>query len=403
MQKPFKEKTLNRFLRVALLLICISTIVLPNLQPTAKAISQSDIDALQEDANKLASQKKNLQSKLSALSDDKSEVLEKKELLDEQISVLSDQVSNVEAQIADYDNFISQTQAQLDEAKEKEAAQYQLFCKRVRAMEECGTISYWSVLFKADSFTDLLSRIDFINEIMDSDQRVIDDLQDLQDEISAKQEDLKNQKAKSESAKADLVAKKSELNTQQNATVSLMKQIEENEADYKSTLSEIAKEEDATNDKIAQMAKELAKQSSAKGTYGGYIWPEAVSKRISSPFGHRTSPGGIGSTNHQGVDICGVGYTTQVLAAKAGTVIISQYSSSYGNYVVINHNGGNATLYAHLSSRKVNVGDTVAQGQVIGITGCTGHSTGPHLHFGITEDGEWVDPLKYLADYTKNW
>ena len=182
-----------------------------------------------------------------------------------------------------------------------------------------------------------------------------------------------------------------------------MKQIEENEADYKSTLSEIAKEEDATNDKIAQMAKELAKQSSAKGTYGGYIWPEAVSKRISSPFGHRTSPGGIGSTNHQGVDICGVGYTTQVLAAKAGTVIISQYSSSYGNYVVINHNGGNATLYAHLSSRKVSVGDTVSQGQVIGITGCTGHSTGPHLHFGITEDGEWVDPLKYLTDYSKNW
>jgi len=403
MQKLLKRKTFNRFLRTVLLLICISTIVLPNLQPTAKAISQSDIDALQEDANKLASQKKNLQSKLSALSDDKSEVLEKKELLDEQISVLSDQVSNVEAQIADYDNLISQTQAQLDEAKEKEAAQYQLFCKRVRAMEECGTISYWSVLFKADNFTDLLSRIDFVNEIMESDQRVIDDLKKLQDEISAKQNDLKDQKAESESAKADLVAKKSELNTQQNATVSLMKQIEENEADYKSTLSEIAKEEDATNDKIAQMAKELAKQSSAKGTYGGYIWPEAVSKRISSPFGHRTSPGGIGSTNHQGVDICGVGYTTQVLAAKAGTVIISQYSSSYGNYVVINHNGGNATLYAHLSSRKVSVGDTVSQGQVIGITGCTGHSTGPHLHFGITEDGEWVDPLKYLTDYSKNW
>ena len=134
MQKLLKRKTFNRFLRTVLLLICISTIVLPNLQPTAKAISQSDIDALQEDANKLASQKKNLQSKLSALSDDKSEVLEKKELLDEQISVLSDQVSNVEAQIADYDNLISQTQAQLDEAKEKEAAQYQLFCKRVRAM-----------------------------------------------------------------------------------------------------------------------------------------------------------------------------------------------------------------------------------------------------------------------------
>lgn len=403
MQTLLKSKKFKYFLRMALSLICLFTLLLPNFEPAARAISQSDIDALQEDANKLASQKKSLQSKLNALSNDKSKVLEQKELLDEQISVLSAQVSNVEAQISDYDNLISQTQAQLDEAKEKEKAQYELFCKRVRAMEECGTVSYWSVLFKADSFTDLLSRMDFVNEIMESDQRVIDKLQDLQDVISSKQDDLKDQKSKSESAKADLVAKKSELDTQRKTTVSLMKQIEENEADYKSTLSQIAREEDAINDKIAQMAKELAKQSGAKGTCGGYIWPETVSKRISSPFGKRTSPGGIGSTNHKGVDICGVGYTTQVLAAKAGTVIISQYSSSYGNYVVLNHNGGNTTLYAHLSSRKVNVGDTVSQGQVIGITGCTGHSTGPHLHFGITEDGEWVDPLKYLTDYTKAW
>ncbi len=403
MQKSVKRRSFDRFFRMALLLTCLLAFVLPSFEPTATAVSQSDIDALQEDANKLASQKKNLQSKLSALSNDKSEVLEKKELLDEQISVLFDQVSNVEDQIADYNNLISQTQAQLDEAKKKEEMQYDLFCKRVRAMEECGTISYWSVLFNAASFTDLLSRMDFVNEIMESDQRVIDDLKDLQNEISAKQDDLKDQKSKSESAKADLVARKSELDTQQKATISLMEQIGENESDYKSALSEIAKEEDATNDKIAQLAKELAKQSGGKATYGGYIWPETVSKRISSPFGHRTSPGGIGSTNHQGVDICGVGYATQVLAAKAGTVIISQYSSSYGNYVVINHDGGNTTLYAHLSSRKVDVGDTVSQGQVIGITGCTGHATGPHLHFGITEDGEWVDPLKYLTDYTKAW
>lgn len=403
MQKLLKIKTWKRFFRIALLLICISAIVLPNFEPTAQAISQFDIDALQEDADRLASQKKDLQSKLSALSNDKSRVLEKKKLLDEQISVLSDQVSNVEAQISDYENLITQTQAQLDEAKEKEAQQYQLFCERVRAMEECGAISYWSVLFKASSFTDLLSRVDFVNEIMESDQRVIDKLQELQNEISDKQDDLKDQKSKSESAKADLVAKKSELDAQQKAMISLMEQIAGDESDYKSTLNEIAREEDAINDRIAQMARELAKQSGSKATYGGYIWPETVSKRISSPFGKRTSPGGIGSTNHKGVDICGVGYSTQVLAAKAGTVIISQYSSSYGNYVVLNHEGGNTTLYAHLSSRKVKVGDTVSQGQVIGITGCTGHSTGPHLHFGITEDGEWVDPLKYLTDYTKAW
>lgn len=403
MQKPMRSRAFKKILQFTILLICMSALLLPDFEPAARAASKSDLDTLQENAGKLAAQKKSLKSKLSALSGNKSKALERKALLDKQISVLSDQVSNAEAQIADYDRLISQTQARLNETQEKERAQYQLFRTRVRAMEERGTVSYWAVLFHASSFTDLLSRVDFVNEIMDSDQSVINKLQKLQDQVSNRQKDLRHQKSESESAAADLAVRKSELNTQQKATVSLMKQIEGNEADYKSALSEIAKEEDAINDKIAQMAKELAKQSGSHATYGGYIWPETVSKTISSPFGPRVSPGGIGSTNHKGVDICGVGDTTQVLAAKAGTVIISQYSSSYGNYIVINHGGGNTTLYAHLSSREVGVGAAVSQGQVIGITGCTGHATGPHLHFGITENGEWVNPLKYLTDYIKAW
>ena len=385
------------------LVILILTALIPPLVPAVHAVSQSDIDALQDNADQLETQKKTLQSKLGALADDKSAVLDKKELLDQQVSILSSQISNTEDQIADYAQLIAQTQSQLDDAKTKEAAQYALFRKRVRAMEERGTISYWSVLFGASNFTDLLSRLDFINEIMDSDQRVMDQLQQLEQEVSSKQEDLEKQKTASESVKADLVSKKSELATQEDAASSLMKQISENEAEYKDTLSKIAAEEQSINDQIAQLAKQLAAQNGSKETLGGYIWPESVSKRITSPFGKRVSPGGIGSTNHQGVDIGGVGYTTQVVAAKAGKVVISQLSSSYGNYVVIDHGGGNTTLYAHMSCRKVSVGDVVSQGQVIGITGATGHATGPHLHFGITENGEWVDPLKYLTDYVKSW
>lgn len=403
MRKLLKSKTLCRVFQTALALLFIFSLLTPIVMPAAEAVTQSDINSLKDNANSLASQKKKLKEKLSALSNDKSVVLQKKELLDEQIGVLSSQISNVEDQISDYAALITQTKAELADAQEKEEAQYQLFCQRVRAMEERGTISYWSVLFKASNFTDLLGRLDFINEIMDSDQQVINQLQALQDEIKTKQASLEQDKADSEAAKADLVAKKTELNAQQDAATDVMKQIEENESEYKSTLSKIAAEEDAINDRIIQLSKELAAQSGSKGTLGGYIWPEAVSKKISSPFGSRSSPGGIGSTNHKGVDICGVGYSTQILAAKAGTVIISQYSSSYGNYVVINHGGGNTTLYAHMSSRKVSVGDTVKQGQVIGITGSTGHATGPHLHFGITENGQWVNPLKYLTDYVKAW
>ena len=390
-------------LAALLLAVCVLCV---DLSP-ALAVTQADIDKLKNNASDLSQQKKELQSKISALSDDIANNMKKKELLDSEISVLSSEISNVESQISTYAELITQTEAELLDAQEREAAQYELFCKRVRAMEERGTISYWSVLFKADSFTDLLSRLDFINEIMDSDQKVIQDLQDLQAEIEEKKESLETQKAESEAAKAELVSKKSELNKQREAANALVAQLRASKSEYQEDMDDLSAEAEAVQAQILKLSKELAAQQAAQGkpsnaALGGYIWPVS-SRRITSTFGGRASPGGIGSTNHKGIDIGGVGYTTEIHAAKAGTVIVSQYSRSYGNYVVVSHGSGNTTLYAHMSSRKVSVGQYVNQGDVLGITGSTGNSTGPHLHFEITENGVRVDPLKYLTGYIKAW
>ena len=386
-------------LAALLLAVCVLCV---DLSP-ALAVTQADIDKLKNNASDLSQQKKELQSKISALSDDIANNMKKKELLDSEISVLSSEISNVESQISTYAELITQTEAELLDAQEREAAQYELFCKRVRAMEERGTISYWSVLFKADSFTDLLSRLDFINEIMDSDQKVIQDLQDLQAEIEEKKESLETQKAESEAAKAELVSKKSELNKQREAANALVAQLRASKSEYQEDMDDLSAEAEAVPAQIRKLSKELAAQQAAQGkpsnaALGGYIWPVS-SRRITSTFGGRASPGGIGSTNHKGIDIGGVGYTTEIHAAKAGTVIVSQYSRSYGNYVVVSHGSGNTTLYAHMSSRKVSVGQYVNQGDVLGITGSTGNSTGPHLHFEITESGVRINPLNYLTGY----
>ena len=386
-------------LAALLLAVCVLCV---DLSP-ALAVTQADIDKLKNNASDLSQQKKELQSKISALSDDIANNMKKKELLDSEISVLSSEISNVESQISTYAELITQTEAELLDAQEREAAQYELFCKRVRAMEERGTISYWSVLFKADSFTDLLSRLDFINEIMDSDQKVIQDLQDLQAEIEEKKESLETQKAESEAAKAELVSKKSELNKQREAANALVAQLRASKSEYQEDMDDLSAEAEAVQAQILKLSKELAAQQAAQGkpsnaALGGYIWPVS-SRRITSTFGGRASPGGIGSTNHKGIDIGGVGYTTEIHAAKAGTVIVSQYSRSYGNYVVVSHGSGNTTLYAHMSSRKVSVGQYVNQGDVLGITGSTGISSGPHLHFEITENGTRINPLKYLTGY----
>ncbi len=394
--------TIRRLAPLLLALLVSLSAVVPAL-----AVTQADIDALKNDAQSLTAQRKELEKKLDALADDKSKVLQKKNLLDQQIANTASQIKNVEAQIADYEQLIVQSEEELADAQAREEAQYELFCRRVRAMEEQGTVSYWSVLFKANSFTDLLSRLDIINEIMDSDQRIIDQLEALQEEVSQRKAGLEENKAQSESAKTELESKKSELGKQRADAIALVNQINDNESEYEATLDELDKEEERIQARIVALSKQLAAQQAAQGkpsktNPGGYIWP-VDSRYITSTMGGRNSPGGIGSTNHKGTDIGRVGYTSSIYAAKAGTVIVSQYSSSYGNYVVISHGSGNTTLYAHMSSRKVEVGQYVEQGAVIGITGSTGHSTGPHLHFEVTENGVRVNPLSHGAKPQKGY
>ena len=279
----------------------------------------------------------------------------------------------------------------------------EVFRQCVRAMEEGGTISYWSVLFNAVDFSDLLGRLDAANEIMEFRQSVVDELRRLQEEIAGKKADLETQRTAQEDAKTELEATLSELDAQRAEANALVAEIENNESEYQTALDEIDAEEEAIQAEIVRLSRELAAANGDTGAaLGGYIWPVS-SRRITSPFGPRNTGIPGASTNHKGVDIGGVGYTTEVHAAKAGTVIVSQRSSSYGEYVVVSHGSGNTTLYAHMSSRSVSVGDYVDQGDVLGITGSTGISSGPHLHFEITENGSRVNPLNYLTGYIQAW
>ena len=396
---------------VAMLLAVV--LLAADMAPLASAkVTQADINKLKNESAALDKKQTEIEKKLKELANDKKQVLNRRALLDEKIANTQSQISNVEGQIANYNQLIAENEAALAEAEEKEEAQYELFCRRVRTMEEQGTVSYWEVLFGATSFDDMLSRLTDVQEIMEADQRVIDQLKVLQVEISETKAGLEENKAATEAAKAELEAKKAELDQQRSEATALVQEIKSNEADYKDAKAELDREEERIQAEIVRLSKELAAQEAAAGQStqtnpGGYIWP-VDSRYITSTVGGRASPGGVGSTNHKGTDIGRVGYTSPIYAAKAGTVIVSTYSKSYGNYVVVSHGSGNTTLYAHMSSRKAEVGQKVKQGQVIGITGSTGNSTGPHLHFEITENGERINPLShgkkpckgYLSGYT---
>ena len=401
------KKQLQKAGKVLVALLCAVTLVTAEVAPVA-ALTWADVNSLKTDEGKLKKERKELQSKLDALSKDQSQALDRKQILDKQVANTSAQIQNAEKQISNYATLIDRTQRELEEAQEEEERQYELFCRRVRSMEERGEISAWSVLFKASSFADMLSRLDAISEVMAADQKVIDDLKALQIEIQEKKSQLEEGKKESERLKADLVRKKQELDTQRAEANRVIQELQANANETEAAIDGLEAEEASIQKEIQRLSRELAAKeaaanqssggngSSTSAAKGGYIWPVS-SRKITSPFGPRKSPGGIGSRYHKGVDIGGVGYTTPVHAAKAGTVIVSQHSKSYGNYVVVSHGSGNTTLYAHMSSRSVSVGQHVNQGDVLGITGSTGNSTGPHLHFEITENGNRVDPMKYLG------
>ena len=369
----------------------------------ASAVTQAEIDKLKDELSGMNAEKSQLQKELKSIQSDKNTALAQKENIDKQINLLQSEIRSVEKLIAEYESLIEQTEQEIRENEAEEARQYEKFCARVRAMEERGTISYWSVLFDAASFSDLLSAMDFISEIMDSDQKVIDDLRALREQIEQKKASLETSLAEQQSAKETLVAKKSELSTQRAAAEKVLADLKANEAQYKKVIAEQDAAMERQQAEIVRLSRELAaKNGDTAATLGGYIWP-CSSRYITSPLGARYTGIAGASTNHAGIDIGRVGYTTQVVAAKAGTVIISAYNKYRGNYVVVSHGSGNTTTYQHLSSRSVSVGTYVAQGQVVGITGTTGISSGPHLHFEITENGKIVNPLNYLTNYIKGW
>ena len=398
----------KRLLRTALAVLCLAALLLSDAAPfcavqTAEAVTQEEIDEKKKEKKNLEAQKAELQAQLKSLQRSKSDAMAQKENIDTQIAIIRSEIQNTEELIISYQMLIEQTEQNIAETQQKRAEQYELFCARVRSMEERGTVSYWSVLFHSADFADLLAAMDFIGEIMDSDQRVIDDLQATEDELAEEQKELEGQLAEQEAVREELSARNEELKTQLAEAQKLIASIAADEAEYQRLIKEKEAAAEAEQAEIVRLSRELAAQQAQNPVaLGGYIWP-CSSRYITSPLGSRYTGIAGASTNHMGIDIGRVGYDTQVVAAKAGTVIISGYNRYRGNYVVISHGSGNTTTYQHLSSRSVSVGDRVSQGQVVGVTGSTGVSSGPHLHFEITEDGKIVDPLKYLTNYVQGW
>ena len=345
---------------------------------------QNKIEAKREEMSDIEAELKKVQK-------DKANTQYEKTLLDQRNAALQAEINLLQEQMGVTEQCIA---ANLELEKE----QTKLFHEQIRMEEERGVSSYWSVLFKATSFADLISRIDFVNEIVEYERSIIEGLRDTRDQLASDREVLEQQNADMDAAVVTLEHKIAD-------SMKLLAEYTATEEGMQAEYDAIKAEADALDDLIAaaeQKAIELG-LTDIVGTTGGYAWPCASIRWITSMFGGRQSPGGIGSTNHKGVDI-GTPMRTPILAAKSGTVTWASWNGGYDECIIIYHGKGNSTLYGHLdnlsgSPYNVKLGDTVRQGDVIGWSGTSGNSTGPHLHFGIKENDTWVDPLNYLTGW----
>lgn len=400
-------KSVKRILCAFLAVLTLLTLAAAgSVRPAYAAKTAAELEEEQRKAAQIAAleqKKKEQQEKLKELEKQIAEAKAKKEdvmvtknLLDQRNQLLLEQIDDTQNQIDD-------AAAQIARYELLEQEQYELFCQQVRSEEERGSLSYLSVLFKATSMADLLNRMEFVNEVAEYNKTLIAAMKETRENIKA-------EKTEMEAKEAQLGEQQDELQGKLDETTKLMN---EYAADQKALEQMHAAEEKAADEIDAQIERLIADSDVVPGSEG-FIWPVSTSKMISSPIGSRVAPGGFGSTNHKGVDICNVGYTSSVYATKSGRVLLtnsSGWGGGYGNYVVIDHGGGLTTLYAHMSVVKVSPGDTVSQGTVIGVTGNTGASTGPHLHYEVRTttivNGKSVtvyqNPLNYLPGYIAAW
>ena len=388
------------------------------LAPVRAAQSQKILTELQ----KLREEQSGIQKKRTALSAEIAEnkkqtqsVVEQKSDIDRQIELSNETIDNYNAQIQQYSLLIAVKQKELDEAELHETQLQEQYKARLRSMEETGTVSYWSILFKASSFSDLLDRVDMIHEIAKSDQLMMKKLSEATEAVQQSREELEQEQQQMQTARDELAAQEAQLEMQRAEADALLLQIAEEcekmTAEYQGYLAQ----EDALSKQVAKAEKDyyqaLAKEEAARlaelnkqNNYvpankdsSGFLYPLPYRVAITDSYGYRTHPvTGKKTTWHNGVDLA-AGAGTAIYATKSGTVTTALRSDIWGNYVVINHGDGFSSLYAHMQGLIVKAGDYVKQGQTIGYVGSTGLSTGPHLHFTIYYNGADVNPMSYIG------
>lgn len=392
--------------------LILAVILLLGVLPfSASAASSKEI---QKEIDGLKSKKAELQKEIDAIQRDydvnfseMESLVAEKNTIDQEMTLISSKIETTNQEIAAYNQLIADTQEELEDAQEELRSLSEAHRVRVRVMEEEGKVTYWEVLFQANSFTDLLDRLNMIEEINAADRRRIEQMRIAADIVTATQMNLANEKQALEEVREELAAEEEALAEKSLQYYDVLYELEqkaeafevliaESEILQEELMAEIAaKEKDLKEAKYDEYLAKLALQGDNPPSNATWVTPVSGYK-LTSAFGMRKHPVLGVVRMHNGIDMaCAAG--TPIYATRAGTVTRTAYQASgAGNYVSINHLDGFSSIYMHMTHYVVSQGQTVSQGQLIGYVGNTGISTGDHLHFGISYAGTYVNPLAYI-------
>jgi len=376
----------------------VMTAAMLNGIPAGAAPTDATVKSYEQQLSELQTKQAEALARLDAVRGDYSDVMQTKAYYDELVALSVKKKDLAMQQLEAIEKQIAEKQTAIAEAEEAIEKQEEAYMARMVTMYEEGEASFLSLILGADSLVEFLSRIDMVTTIQAYDKQVVASLEENRAALEKNLADLEYSMTLRREAQAALEADIQAAQQMADESLAYMQELQKNESALLRQYYANKEAEEALNDELTAYLAELQKKQQKEYVGGTLGWPLPVDVDyvVSSEYGERDLWGQ--PDFHYGIDLA-CACNTPIYAANAGTVITSDVHWSYGEYIVIDHGGGQATLYAHMNSgcRKVFVGDTVEKGQLIGLVGTTGNSSNYHLHFEVRINGKHTQPRDYIT------